>query len=512
MSDTHISHSHILRNLLVPLAQLVEILPAATTSNAQSPCDVRHAMFDPLSLVFKALLRISPNDADALHRLATVLEEVHAAVGSGFSGADAKAAPRLKAQLRARFYGNGEGAFSHGDSELKNFLARVFQSPAWIRVLDYLEELGAMGHSRHAWLGAQPEKELPALCLLRQFGLRHMARNTPLSGLVQAWPVFNLDPEKLDPLGFMRTPAGVARAEAHWQRIDNLQPETEGATPLPPSTQRAVPEGLDVKVNPATGILLVTAKANALRRLKKTAPELLEATPQPWPKFLTNLAAPQTRVWEVSSLAQLPEAISQACAWQTEQDSPERLHLQLQVEQRRRTQSKIASLIAGLTDTERDVLEAQLRQDMHRRSLNSEVTRYVVTAVVDPKTLGTVGLTKLKGPDKLLGRKTFPGGKIEPGETPEVAATRELKQEVGLAVDSTCWVQAGYLSGAKFELYLMAAWSTDVHTAQQKEEEPIWLSLLPDAVAQAKAKPDEFVPDFLELTELVYRALAISEG
>lgn len=40
-----------------------------------------------------------------------------------------------------------------------------------------------------------------------------------------------------------------------------------------------------------------------------------------------------------------------------------------------------------------------------------------------------------RGKEPFKGKLVLPGGHIEPGETPEVAATRELREETGLVVD-----------------------------------------------------------------------------
>ena len=54
----------------------------------------------------------------------------------------------------------------------------------------------------------------------------------------------------------------------------------------------------------------------------------------------------------------------------------------------------------------------------------------VVAAVMEKD--GKVLIARRRKGDKLAGKWEFPGGKIEPGESPEAALRRELREELGI--------------------------------------------------------------------------------
>ncbi len=68
----------------------------------------------------------------------------------------------------------------------------------------------------------------------------------------------------------------------------------------------------------------------------------------------------------------------------------------------------------------------------------------VAAALVDAD--GRV-LVQQRPPGKALaGLWEFPGGKIEPGETPEAALIRELREELGIDTDAACLAPATFAS------------------------------------------------------------------
>jgi 8-oxo-dGTP diphosphatase len=65
------------------------------------------------------------------------------------------------------------------------------------------------------------------------------------------------------------------------------------------------------------------------------------------------------------------------------------------------------------------------------------VRQVVGVALLDA---GRVLAARRAAPQALAGLWEFPGGKVEPGESPEVAAVREIEEELGCAVAVTGWM------------------------------------------------------------------------
>ncbi|HZT46882.1 MAG TPA: (deoxy)nucleoside triphosphate pyrophosphohydrolase [Hyphomicrobiaceae bacterium] len=88
---------------------------------------------------------------------------------------------------------------------------------------------------------------------------------------------------------------------------------------------------------------------------------------------------------------------------------------------------------------------------------------------------GRVLLAKRPAGRPLAGLWEFPGGKVEPGETPEAALVRELDEELGIKVAPKCLAPLSFASHGYeafhllMPLYACRKWEGEV-TARQGQE------------------------------------------
>jgi 8-oxo-dGTP diphosphatase len=74
-------------------------------------------------------------------------------------------------------------------------------------------------------------------------------------------------------------------------------------------------------------------------------------------------------------------------------------------------------------------------------------------ALVD--TDGRVLIAQRPEGKSLAGLWEFPGGKVEPGERPEVALIRELNEELGITVEEACLAPLTFASHAYQDFHLL---------------------------------------------------------
>ncbi|MBP7063568.1 (deoxy)nucleoside triphosphate pyrophosphohydrolase [Ferrovibrio sp.] len=81
------------------------------------------------------------------------------------------------------------------------------------------------------------------------------------------------------------------------------------------------------------------------------------------------------------------------------------------------------------------------------------VVLVVAVALVDND--GRVLLAQRPEGKKLAGMWEFPGGKVEPNETPEAALLRELREELGLDISAACLAPFAFASHSYDDFHLL---------------------------------------------------------
>lgn len=82
-----------------------------------------------------------------------------------------------------------------------------------------------------------------------------------------------------------------------------------------------------------------------------------------------------------------------------------------------------------------------------------KIVLVAAVALIDPD--GRVLLARRPPGKSLAGLWEFPGGKVEPGETPEAALIRELHEELGIDTWQSCLAPLGFASHGYDDFHLL---------------------------------------------------------
>jgi 8-oxo-dGTP diphosphatase len=108
---------------------------------------------------------------------------------------------------------------------------------------------------------------------------------------------------------------------------------------------------------------------------------------------------------------------------------------------------------------------------------------------------GRVLLARRPEGKTMAGLWEFPGGKLQPGETPEAALIRELKEELGIDVSATCLAPFAFASHAYenfhllMPLYLCRRWKGLPTPRENQTLKWVWPDKLPDYDVPPADKP-----------------------
>ena len=121
---------------------------------------------------------------------------------------------------------------------------------------------------------------------------------------------------------------------------------------------------------------------------------------------------------------------------------------------------------------------------------------YVGVLCFSPDFKRLVVLKKQHGPQLLIGKLNFPGGNVEPGESEVAAASREAREETGLALPEDSLIGLGTVGMPdEYRLTVFYTTSADVDQARTLTDEEVSVVTLDELFLTAHSAPEKLSPD-----------------
>lgn len=112
---------------------------------------------------------------------------------------------------------------------------------------------------------------------------------------------------------------------------------------------------------------------------------------------------------------------------------------------------------------------------------------------------GRVLAARRTRPDAAAGRWELPGGKVEPGETPDAALAREIHEELGCGIDVVAWLTPTVPIGAHHELRVAVARLASGRPTPVEHDRVRWLSAAELGEVDWLAPDRPFLPEIAGL-------------
>jgi 8-oxo-dGTP diphosphatase len=134
--------------------------------------------------------------------------------------------------------------------------------------------------------------------------------------------------------------------------------------------------------------------------------------------------------------------------------------------------------------------------------LTLKLVLVAAAALIDPD--GRVLITRRPEGKSMAGLWEFPGGKIEPGETPETTLVRELKEELDIDTSASCLAPLTFASHRYpdfhllMPLYICRKWQGIVRPTEGQATKWVWARDL-----RSYAMPPADLPLIAPLIELL---------